>query len=60
MIQYHVTSGELDGAIDWFERAVEEREPLVTIYANEPQVKRFQSGPRWAALLETMNLPAAG
>jgi hypothetical protein len=59
MIQYHVTSGELDGAIDWFERAVDEREPLVVIYANEPQIRRFRSGPRWAALLKTMNLPEA-
>jgi hypothetical protein len=44
MIQYHVTSGELDGAIDLFERAVEEREPLVAIYANEPQSSGFNRG----------------
>ncbi len=57
MIQFHIDSRELDGVMDWFDKAVEQREPLAVVYTCCPYLDSLRSSPRWKALLKTMNLP---
>ena len=56
MVHYHWTIGDIEGFIEWLEKAVEQREPLAVVYVGNPPVEHVQSSPRWAALLRTMNL----
>ncbi len=51
---------ECDLAMDWLERAVEERDPPMT-YANTwPAFDSLRAAPRFQALLRRMNFPSAG
>jgi TolB-like protein/cytochrome c-type biogenesis protein CcmH/NrfG len=54
MVVYHLMAGEPDDVLDWYERAVEQREPLAVAYTRDPNTARLQSNPRWTALLRTM------
>jgi tetratricopeptide (TPR) repeat protein len=58
MIVYHLSAGEPEAALDWYERAVEEREPLAVAYTQDPNTAPLRSNPRWNALLRTMGLEA--
>jgi hypothetical protein len=55
-VQYYLTIGNVDGSIEWFEEAVEQRQPMAVVYVGDPLTKRLRSSPRWAALVRTMNL----
>jgi TolB-like protein len=59
MVVYHLVTGEPEAALDWYEKAVEEREPLAVPYVADPLTRPLHANPRWTALLKTMNLPAA-
>lgn len=56
MIVYHLLAGEPDDLLEWYERAVEEREPLAVAYTLDPNTAPLRSNPRWIALLRTMGL----
>ena len=56
MVQYYLTIGDVSGLIDWFEKAVEQREPLAVEYLSHVPIELVRSSPRWAALMGTMNL----
>jgi serine/threonine protein kinase/Tfp pilus assembly protein PilF len=49
--------GEMDNAFDWFEKAVDEREPLMLHIHVHPNYDPLHTHPRYHALLRKMNLP---
>ena len=57
MIQYHLERGDAEGAIDWFEKSVELREPIVVVWHGDPRIDAWRSNPRWVALMRKINLP---
>lgn len=48
--------GEMDKAFDWFEKAVDEREPLMLHCHVHPNYDPVRTHPRYKALLRKMNL----
>jgi TolB-like protein len=54
---FHAMCGETGEAADWFEKAIEQRDPSVIGYLRTPLMKPLQSSPRWPALAKVMNLP---
>jgi hypothetical protein len=48
---------QTEEAAEWFEKAIEEREPAVVSYLRHPLMKPLQAGPRWPALARMMKLP---
>jgi serine/threonine-protein kinase len=48
--------GEIDKALDWFEKAIEERDVTITAYYVMPMFDPLRSHPRYHALLRKMNL----
>ena len=60
MIIYHVACSEIDSAIDWFEQAIEQRQPLAAGWAAAGFFKALRSSPRWPKLARMMNLPQTG
>ena len=50
--------GEMDKAFDWFEKAAEEREPLMLHFHVHPNYDPLHAHPRYKALLRKMNLEA--
>ncbi len=54
---FHAMCGDTDAAADWFEKAIEQRDPSVVGYLRTPLMKQLQSSPRWPALAKQMNLP---
>jgi serine/threonine-protein kinase len=47
---------DLDQAMAWLERAVEEREPMIVNINQEPYYDKIRSDPRYHALVRKMNL----
>jgi TolB-like protein len=58
MIVYHLVGGDIDAAIDWYERAIEQRQPLAVVLAAAGYMKAARSSPRWPKLAKMMNLAA--
>jgi TolB-like protein/Tfp pilus assembly protein PilF len=54
---FHAMCGETDAAVDWLEKAIEQRDPSVVGYLRTPLMKILRTSPRWAALAKQMNLP---
>jgi Tfp pilus assembly protein PilF len=48
--------GEMDKAFDWFEKAVDEHDPLMLHFHVHPNYDPLRTHPRYSALLRTMNL----
>ena len=57
---FHALCGEADAAADWFEKAIEQRDPAVVGYLRTPLMRILRSSPRWPALAKQMNLPEVG
>jgi eukaryotic-like serine/threonine-protein kinase len=57
MIIYHAVCSEIDDAIDWYERAIEQREPYAAEWASGGFLRPLRSSPRWPGLAKMMNLP---
>jgi len=55
---YHVICSEFDRAAGYFERAIEEREPTVTLLGMWPFCEGFRRSPQGRALLQKMRLVA--
>lgn len=49
--------GDVDSAISWLERAVEQRDSSLTDILTEPLLTGLHDDPRWMGLLEQMELP---
>jgi tetratricopeptide (TPR) repeat protein len=55
-VLYHLVSGEIDAAADWFETMLEHREPFAVVHARSPIVRPLRESPRWRKIAEIMNL----
>jgi len=55
---YHLVCAEFDQAADWYERAINARDPFALVFANVPFADAFHRSPRWPKLAKMMNLPA--
>jgi serine/threonine protein kinase/Tfp pilus assembly protein PilF len=49
--------GQLDEALDWYEKAIEDRDAIALYLATEPKLGRLRSHPRYQALRRKMLLP---
>jgi serine/threonine-protein kinase len=58
-IYYHVLAGENDAALDWYERAAEQRLPVATELASAIFLQSVRSTPRWLGIARRLNLPSA-
>jgi serine/threonine-protein kinase len=56
-VLYHVLCSEMEPAADWYERAIEQRDPFALIFANTPLLGAFRQTARWQKLARMMNLP---
>jgi eukaryotic-like serine/threonine-protein kinase len=56
-VWYHVLTGELDEAANWYERVIDARDPFALVYAASPQLAALRAHPRWPAIARLMNLP---
>jgi hypothetical protein len=54
---YHVISGDLDAAADWYTRSVELRDPFALVFANGPMAHALWRTPRWPRIAAMMNMP---
>jgi tetratricopeptide (TPR) repeat protein len=57
MVLYHVLCGNLDLAADWYERAIEQRDPFALVFAAGPLCRELRQTPRWPRIAAMMNLP---
>jgi serine/threonine protein kinase len=57
MVTYHLVRSEIDEALDWYERDIEQRQPLAAHFAAAGFLTPLRASPRWPALARAMNLP---
>lgn len=55
---FHICCGEIDSAADWYERVIEERDPIAIETLQTAIGEPVRSSPRWPKLAAMMNLPA--
>ena len=60
MCRYHALCGDLDAASDWFDKAIEHRDPFVILSLSDPLLAPLRAHSRWPELMKKMNLPVAG
>ena len=60
MIVYHLVCRDIDAAIDWYEQAIEQRQPMAVLLAAAGYMRAVRSSSRWPKLAKMMNLPATG
>jgi tetratricopeptide (TPR) repeat protein len=54
---YHVVVEEMDLAAEWYERAIEERDPFVLVFAACPPLNALRRTSHWPRLAKLMKLP---
>lgn len=54
---YHLECGEIDAAIGWYQKDIEERRPNAPMVAYAAWLKPLRDHPRWPAVACMMNLP---
>lgn len=59
MVAYHLVRSEIDSAIDWYERDIEQRHPLAAQFASARFLDKLRASDRWPRLAAMMNLPVA-
>jgi len=57
MVLYYLICGEIDAAADWFEKGVEQRDPILVPWLRLPLAKPLRASPRWPKIARMMNLP---
>ena len=57
MVLYHLVCSEIDAAADWFEKAIETRDPTLVPWLRLPLTKPLRASPRWPKIAAMMNLP---
>jgi hypothetical protein len=45
--------------VDWFEKAIDQRDPFVVVFVRAPVSQVLRDNPRWPVLTRRMNLPDA-
>jgi adenylate cyclase len=58
-VLYYWVCGETDHAAEWYERAINGRDPFALVFALSPLGRAFRKSPRWPVLAKMMNLPQA-
>jgi TolB-like protein/tRNA A-37 threonylcarbamoyl transferase component Bud32 len=56
-VAYHLLTGDLDSAADWYERMIAHRDPFAIVYAKSRIVEPLRRHARWPELAALMNLP---
>jgi TolB-like protein len=56
---FHTLCGDIDAATNWWERAIEERDPEITFHLQSAFGEQLRTSPHWPKLAALMNLPAA-
>jgi TolB-like protein/Tfp pilus assembly protein PilF/predicted Ser/Thr protein kinase len=59
MVYFHSLCGETEAAADWYQKAIEQREPNAVLMANISLTKPLRESARWPELAKMMNLPEA-
>jgi hypothetical protein len=57
MVLYHLICSEIDAAADWYEKAIETRDPTLVPWIRLPLAKPLRMSPRWPKIAGMMNLP---
>jgi serine/threonine-protein kinase len=57
MVLYHLIRGEVDAEADWFESAIEQRDPILVPWLRMPLAKPLRKSTRWPKIAAMMNLP---
>jgi len=57
---YHLIAGEMGEGAQWYERAIEVRDPFVVIFASAPLTASLRHSPHWPRLARLMNLETRG
>jgi TolB-like protein/Tfp pilus assembly protein PilF len=57
VVLYHLVRREGSLAADWYEKAIEAREPFAVIYARSSNLAAIYGAGRWPGLAAKMNLP---
>jgi TolB-like protein/Tfp pilus assembly protein PilF len=60
LVCYHLILADIDSAADWYEKAIEQRDPRAPWLFPMQFGDLLTASPRWPGLLKKMNLPAAG
>jgi tetratricopeptide (TPR) repeat protein len=55
-VLYHWCCEETDQAADWYERAINGRDPFALVFAEGPPGSAFRASSRWPKLASMMNL----
>lgn len=58
MIIHHLVCSEIDDAVRWYERAIEQRHPYAAEWASAAFLKPLRCSAQWPSLAARMNLPA--
>jgi eukaryotic-like serine/threonine-protein kinase len=56
-VLFHLLSGEIDAAADWYEKMIAQRDPFAIVYARGPITRALRESTRWPQLARMMNLP---
>ncbi|MBZ5635857.1 MAG: hypothetical protein LAO55_22225 [Acidobacteriia bacterium] len=57
MVAYHLICSEIDEAADWYEKAIEQRDPILIPWLRLPLANQLRASPRWPKIAAMMNLP---
>jgi len=56
MMAYHLVRGDIDAAIDWYQKDIEQRRPNAPMIAFAGWLKPLRASARWPAVARMMNL----
>jgi serine/threonine-protein kinase len=56
-VLYHVFCDEFEAAAEWYERAIEERDPFALVFAAVPAFDGFRRSGHWPRIASLMRLP---
>jgi tetratricopeptide (TPR) repeat protein len=56
-VLYHLLCSDIDQAADWYERAINARDPFALVCATDPLGSDLRQSSRWPKLARMMNLP---
>ena len=59
MVFHHLLCSEVDAALDWLEKALEQHDALLLTYVQTDLLEPLRMSPRWRALARRINLPEA-
>jgi serine/threonine-protein kinase len=55
-MMYHLICGNVDAALDWYQKDLEQRRPNAPMMAHAGFLKPLRASPRWASVARMMNL----